>query len=122
MSLTIKDHYPSKQRLSEYEAVDVLRHGAPLPWFRPWAEHARVAPRATARPWGYLHVHGEWGEAPVCEFVGFYSADELRWALQRLYDRHDWHLLDVEGYLEDHECHGVFYWLPTDPHELGADR
>jgi hypothetical protein len=118
MSVLIADTYPDKVGLSESEAMHVLRSG-PLPrWFRPWAEHARVAPQ-TSRPWGYVHIHGEWGEPPVWELVGYYSLEDLAWGLQSLFDRgHDWHVLDVDGYLNDHECHGVFYWLPGDPQLL----
>ncbi|WP_223690982.1 hypothetical protein [Leifsonia poae] len=118
MSVLIADTYPDKVGLSESEAMHVLRSG-PLPrWFHPWAEHARVAPQ-TPRPWGYVHIHGEWGEPPVWELVGYYSLEDLAWGLQSLFDRsHDWHVLDVDGYLNDHECHGVFYWLPSDPQLL----
>ncbi|NJI61136.1 hypothetical protein HCX50_17050 [Microbacterium oxydans] len=110
--------YPSKPRLSRSEAMVVLRLGPNVEWLRPFAEHAGVAPVA-APPWGYIHVHGEWGESPLWELKGFYSRGDLAWGLQSLYNRdHDWCLLDINGYLNDHECHGVFYWLPTDPREL----
>lgn len=109
--------YPSKLRLSRSEAMVVLRLGPQIEWFRPFAEHAGVAPY-TAPPWGIMHIHGEWGEPPVWENVGFWSPDELRWGMERLYAAHDWHLFDVNGYLNDHECHGVFYWLPSDPRLL----
>ena len=109
--------YPSKPKLSQSEELSVLR-GGPLPaWLRPFAEHARVAPRS-AHPWGYIHIHGEWGEPPVWELVGFWSQDDLNWALEILFRHHDWHLLDIDGHLNDHECHGVFYWLPGDPRRL----
>jgi hypothetical protein len=117
MSLQIADTYPAKAMLTESEAMRVLRAGPVLEWFRPWAEHARVAPR-TPRPWGYVHIYGEWGEPPVWELTGYYSPDALAWGLELLYQAHDWHVLDVDGYLNDHECHGVFFWLPTDPRLL----
>lgn len=109
--------YPSKPRLSPSEELTVLRNGPVPKWFRPWAEHARVAPLAP-HPWGLIHIHGEWDQPPVWELVGFWSPEELRWGMELLYAAHDWHLLDVNGYFNDHECHGVFWWLPTDPRLL----
>jgi len=110
--------YPSRPKLSRSDELDVLSHG-PLPaWLRPWAERARIAPSLAPHPWGYIHIHGEWGEPPVWELVGFGSPDDLNWGLEILFRYHDWHLLDVDGYLNDHECHGVFYWLPADPRLL----
>lgn len=109
--------YPSKRRLSRSEELTVLRSG-PIPkWFRPFAEPAGIAP-LTPHPWGFIHIYGEPGERPVWELVGFWSPDELRWGLELLYAAHDWHLLDVDGHLNDHECHGVLYWLAADPHLL----
>lgn len=110
--------YPGKIWLSESEAMGELRIGPNLEWFRVWADHARVAPQ-TARPWGYIHIHGEWGEPPVWELVGYWSPEKLRWGLLSLFKSgHEWHWRDINGYLNDHECHGVFYWLPGDPNLL----
>ena len=110
--------YPSKPRLSRSEAMVVLRLGPQREWFRPFAEPAHVAP-LTPHPWGYVHIRGEWGAAPVWELMGYYSREDLAWGLQSLYGReHDWYMRDVDGHLNDHECHGVFWWLPTDPRVL----
>jgi hypothetical protein len=110
--------YPAKLALSKSEAVGVLHSGPKLSWLRPWAEHANVAPRTT-RPWGYMHLHGDWGAEPVWDVVGFGSPEELAWGLELLFNRdHDWYLLDVDGFLNEHQCHGVFYWLPSDPRML----
>ena len=110
--------FPGKLTLSRSEAMGELKHGPELEWFRPWAEHAHVAPR-TGTPWGFIHIHGEWGESHVWELVGFHSREDLAWGLQSLYGRnHVWYWRDVDGYLNDHECHGVFWWLPDDPRLL----
>ncbi|MGW9629849.1 hypothetical protein ACWGST_04040 [Agromyces sp. NPDC055520] len=109
---------PGKTSLSRSEAMRELRSGPLLEWFRPFAEHAHVAP-CTPCPWGYIHVHGDWGAQPAWEVVAYYSPEELAWGLQSLFGRdHDWYTRDVDGHLNDHECHGVFYWLPTDPRLL----
>lgn len=110
--------YPSKPTLSRSEAMGVLHSGPEPRWFRPFAEPAHVAPLASP-PWGIIHVHGEWNEPPVWELVGYYSRENLAWGLQSLYGRdHEWCLLDINGYLNDHECHGVFYWESADPRLL----
>lgn len=110
--------YPSKPTLSRSEAMGLLGLGPNVEWFRPFAEHAHVAPLVSP-PWGIIHVHGEWQQSPVWELAGFYSRGDLAWGLQSLYNRdHDWHLPDVNGYFNEHECHGVFWWLPSDPREL----
>ena len=114
----VKVDYPSKRGLTRSEAMGELKLGPKLSWFRPLAEHSRLAPR-TQRPWGYIHIHGDWGEPPVWELVGYYSPVALAWGLLSLYRRdHAWYARDVDGYLNKHECHGIFYWLPTDPHVL----
>jgi hypothetical protein len=110
--------YPGKTSLSRSEAMEELRRGPEPRWFRPWAERARVAPCAS-RPWGYIHIHGDGGARPVWELAGYYSPEELAWGLRSLFNRaHDWYVGDVNGYFNDHECHGVFYWLPSDPRLL----
>lgn len=110
--------YPSRLKLSRSDERDVLRRGPTPAWLRPWAEPARIAPSLASHPWGYIHIHGEWDERPVWELVGFWSPDDLNWGLEILFRYHDWYLRDVDGYLNDHECHGVFYWLPDDPRLL----
>ncbi|MER7797606.1 hypothetical protein [Microbacterium sp. NPDC096154] len=120
----VQEDYPSKLWLSESEAMEVLSGGPKPRWFHPWAEHARVAPRRAPHPWGYIHIHGEWGSAPVWELVGYWSREDLAWGLESLFrplhghGSHEWYVRDVSGWLNDHECHGVFYWLPTDPRVL----
>lgn len=110
--------YPSKPWLSKSEAMGELRDGPKPEWFRVWADHAGFAPQ-TACPWGYIHIHGEWGQPPVWELVGYDSREGLNWGLRSLFLRdHDWYWRDVDGHLNDHECHGVYYWLPGDPNML----
>lgn len=120
--LTVERPYPGRPKLSPSEELDVLRRGPQPEWFSPWADHIPAAPR-TGHPWGYIHIHAKWGdergEQPVWELVGYGSAEDLAWGLEILFKRdHDWYWSDVDGYLNDHDCHGVFYWLPTDPHLL----
>lgn len=111
--------YPNHPKLSPAEELGVLRAG-PLPaWLRPFAEHAHVAPRRSSRPWGYVHICNAWGESsPAWELVGYNSPERLSWGLEVLFRQHTWDLHDVDGLLNDHECHGVFYWLPGDPRLL----
>lgn len=110
--------YPAKERLTRSEAMEELATGPRLDWFRVWADHMHAAPR-TGHPWGYVHVHNVHGENPVTEVVGFWSRSALRWGLHRLYTTgHEFLAEDVDGLFNDHECHGVFYWLPGDPHVL----
>lgn len=111
--------YPSKTSVSRTEAMNELRRGPDPAWFRPWAEPACVAP-LTPCPWGYIHIHGDFGSRPAWELVGYYSPEELAWGLSSLFHRdHDWYVGDIDGHLNDHECQGVFYWLPGDPRVLG---
>lgn len=111
-------NYPGKASLTRSEAMAELQGGPRPDWFGPFADPARVAPQTTC-PWGIIHIHSEWGQPPVWELRGFYSAGDLGWALLSLLTRqHDWSVFDVDGFRNDHECHGVWYWLPGDPNEL----
>jgi hypothetical protein len=123
----VEVNYPGRQFLSESEAMNELRRGPEPAWFRPWAEHLGSRPRSS-RSWGYVHLYGDsFTGVPVWELVGYWSLDALAWGLHNLFTRgHDWYLFDLDGDFNDHECGGVWYWLPGDPQifpmPLGVNR
>jgi len=97
------DTYPAKPKLSPSEELSVLRSGAPLRWFFPFAVLGEVrTARPNRMPYGLAHWYIDAEGNPRRAVQTFYSEEDARWALDWLYISHP----------ADCRCVAVFYWTP----------
>ncbi|WP_417554315.1 hypothetical protein [Microbacterium sp.] len=99
--------YPSKKRLTEYEAMDLLRHGPKLAWFMPWLRRSpvRFAGVPKRGGYGYAHIHsGSKRKAFRVEVRTFWDREGLRWGLENLHG-------PLCGRCTDN-CDALLYWTP----------
>ncbi|MDB5243888.1 MAG: hypothetical protein JWP57_4514 [Spirosoma sp.] len=97
--------YPSKKRLTEYEAKDLAQRGAELAWYEPWAEHGVLMPAgAKGEPFrcGYVHVGGD------ANVHLFHDRQGLSRALEALWRDHPEQSNDCE----------LWYFTPDEPIRL----
>lgn len=95
--------YPSKPRLSESEKMNVLRSGAPLEWFSPFAVLGEVVTSQPNRmPYGLVHWYFDAEGKPQTDVRTFHTESVARWAADWLYQRHQ----------DGCRCIAVFYWTP----------
>lgn len=96
--------YPSKPKLSPSEELTVLRSGAPLPWFFPFAVLGEVHTAQPNRmPYGLVHAYIDGAGDRKTDVRTFYSEEDARWAAEHLYRRHQ----------RGCRCLVVFYWTPA---------
>jgi hypothetical protein len=97
--------YPSKKRLTDYEAKALAERGPELAWFVPWAEHGVLMPAgATGEPFrcGYVHMGAD------SEVHLFHDREGLSRALDALYREHPKHVEACE----------LWYFTPDEPIRL----
>lgn len=85
--------FPSKEWLSESEAMDHLRNGPALAWFSSWISTGDLTVTAELlKSWEryelvHLYFDAERGRV-VQEPVMYDDAERFRWAVGRLYEAH----------------------------------
>lgn len=96
--------FPSRKRLTDTEALDVLRRGPDPAWFKPWAERGVLLAAMRAGRYGYVHVTGD-SAAPEYDLRLFPDREGLSWALHHLHSAHP---------RCGDQCHGLFYFMPDE--------
>jgi hypothetical protein len=96
--------YPSRPKLSDSDMYEVLRRGAPLRWFEPFAVLGEVrTERPGAMPFGLAHVYYDAKGNRKTDVRTFHTEEDARWALEILYRRHR----------KSCRCLCIFYWTPA---------
>lgn len=96
--------YPSHPKLSDTDMFNVLRDGAPLDWFAPFAVLGEVR---TSQPehmrYGLVHAYYDADWNRQTDVKTFSSEEDARWQMEVLYRRHR----------KSCRCICVFYWTPA---------
>jgi hypothetical protein len=102
----VRVNYPGKKTLSRSEAMEHLRSGPAIAWFKPWLQETTLRfPGMTKRGgYGYAHFSGG-SEGPFqIDVRTFWDREDLQWGLDTL------HGINTRC---DDRCDGLFYWTPT---------